>query len=398
MRRLYFTVLFILLFSAGLSAQSGEFSPFVTQIIAEARNNLISLTWTDSPDVTGPVYIFRSTRPFSGVIPANIRPVAVRYGEQYYIDDIDDVENLYYFIAASDTSGRRYDIILPGINSTVPDDEALAQEISGITAPEQTEGIHNIKAVQDGDRVIITFDSSASSGRNAILYRSTLPVNAPQDMLHAVIVQPRITSPYVDLPVPGISFYYTIIFEDDIANGTMEIKPGINSTVSAVKITDEQNQERSLRPIPLPMLTLRNAMPESFFITDAPLQIPLGAESSGILRDIQMPLKEPLEYKKPRVFSSDLIAPAGGEESALFQIVMEHFSKFEWDNAVINLQNYLSLPRTKEVEARARFYLAQAYYYTGNYREALMEFLVFRTYNPAEANNWIDAVLSAMVY
>jgi len=413
--------IFLLFLASGFSlfAQSRDFIPYVTQISIEARNNLIMLTWVDSPDARGSVYIFRSTRPFTGTIPANIRPVVVRYGEQFFVDETDDIVNLYYFIAASDTSGQRYDIILPQINSTSlftvqnPADVSAPVLLSpAISTPPQTEtieGINNLRAVQDGDRVIITYDTSASDflhsmlggtqpGRNAILYRSTSPIQRPQDLLNAVIVQSGISSPFFDMPIPGLSWFYAIIYEDEISSGNMGIRPGINATVSAVTIYSELSQERSLRPMPLPILTLRNTMPDSFFIIEMPVPIPLSAESIAMLQEIQMPQKSPLNLKRPRVFSVDLIAPVGGEESALFQIIMEYFVQHEWENARVSLQHYLSLPRSREVEARARFYLGQTFYYTENYREALMEFLSFRTHNLAEANSWIDAVLTAMVY
>ncbi|WP_461247278.1 hypothetical protein, partial [Treponema sp. R6D11] len=115
MKKMFFPVIFtlFLVVPVGIFAQSKDHTPYVSQIKVEPRNNLIRITWVDSPDAKGPVYIYRSARPFNGVIPANIRPVVVRYGEQYYIDDSDDMKNVYYFIAASDTSGQRYDIILP---------------------------------------------------------------------------------------------------------------------------------------------------------------------------------------------------------------------------------------------------------------------------------------------
>jgi len=407
MKKQFFLIVFILVlaFPVGLAAQSGDFVPYVSEIKVEARNNLIRLTWEDSPDARGPVYIFRSARPFSGSIPANIRPVVVRYGEQHYIDDADDMQNLYYFIAASDTSGRRYDIILPRINSTSMVPSQAQEEDQDSSAPsaltaapsEPIEGIYNLRTRQDGDSVVITFDIEGPR-KNTILYRSTQPVRRPQDLLNAVIVQSRITSPFVDTPVPGLSWYYAVIYEDEISTGSMGIKPGINATVSPVTISGSQTTERSLRPIPLPVMTLRNTMPESFFITEIPGQIPLSAESSRMLRDTKMPSKAPLELKKPRVFANDLVAPTGGEESALFQIIMEYFVRFEWETARVSLQHYLSLPRSSEVEARARFYYGQTLYYTGNYREALMEFLSFRSLNLAEANKWIEAVLTAMVY
>ena len=387
---------------AGISAQTREYVPYVSGISVEARNNLIRLTWVDSPDARGPVFIFRSTRPFSGIIPANIRPVIVRYGEQYFVDDIDDMENLYYFVAASDASGQRFDIILPWINSISLIIPQMQEDtsVTGLTVPQEAaESIHNITAVQDGERVIITFIASEMDlERNAILYRSTNPIQQPQDLLNAVIVQSAIRSPFVDFPVPGLSWFYAIIYEDEISSGNMGIRPGINATVSAVTIYSDQNQERSLRPIPLPILTLRNTLPDNFFIADIPGEIPLSIESRNMLRGTQMPVKVPLELRRPRIFSVDLVAPTGGEESALFQIIMEYFVKFEWENSRVSLQHYLSLPRSREIEARARFYLGQSLYYTGNYREALMEFLSFRSFHLVEANTWIEAVLAAMVY
>jgi len=217
-------------------------------------------------------------------------------------------------------------------------------------------------------------------------------------LLNAVIVQSRISSPFVDSPVPGLSWYYTVVYEDEISSGNMGIKPGFNATVSPVTISGEQTVERSLRPIPLPVMTLHNTMPEGLLITEIPGQMPLSGESSIILRDTKMPAKAPLNLKRPRVFAVDLVAPTGGEESALFEIVTEFFTGFQWDAARAGLRHYLSQPRSAEIEARARFYLGQTMYYNGNYREALMEFLSFRNLNTAEANKWIDAVLSAMVY
>jgi len=403
-----FFILFVftlfLAFPAGIFAQNRDFIPYVSQIRVESRNNLIRLTWLDSPDARGPVYIYRSVRPFAGSIPANIRPVVVRYGEQYYIDDSDDMENVYYFVAASDLTGRRYDIILPRINSIslIPgqtSQESVASSEFELPSADPIQGISNLRAVQDGERVIITFRTQGPR-RNAILYRSMTQIRNPQDLLNAVIVQSGIDSPFVDfpVPVPGLEWYYAVIYEDEVASGNMGIRPGINATSTAVTVTSEQTPERPLRPIPLPVLTLRNTMPDSHFMTEIPEQAPLSTVSENILRDTKMPAKVPLTLKRPRVFAVDLVAPTGGEESALFQIITEFFVTFQWEAARISLQHYLSLPRSRDIEARARFYLGQTLYYTGNHRAALMEFLKIRSIHAAEANSWIEAVLSAMVY
>jgi len=408
MKKRFFTVVFTLFLAvpAVIFAQSGDYKPYVTQIKVESVNNLIRITWIDSPDARGPVYVYRSVRPFSGSIPANIRPVTVKYGEQFYIDDSDGVETLSFFVAASDMSGQRYDIILPRINSTSinliqPQEKAAASAGSDMSEEinEPVHGIYNLRASQDGERVLITFNREGPR-KTAILYRSMQPMTTTQDLLNAVIVQSGIDSPFVDFPVsaPGLVWYYAVIYEDEVADGNVKIKPGMNATVSPVTVTNGQTTESSLRPIPLPALTLRSTIPETYFMTEIPEQVSLSETSANILRDTQMPSKAPINLRRPRVFSVDLIAPTGGEESALFQIITEYFVTFQWDAARVSLQRYLSLPRARDIEARARFYLGQTLYYTGNYREALMEFLLVRSAHLAEANKWIEAVLSAMVY
>ena len=408
MKSKYIPVFMVLVFtvSAAISAQNLS---HVSQLRTETRNNLIRITWEDSPDARGPVHIYRSARPFSGTIPANIRPIVVRYGAQYYIDDIEDMNNIFYFVAASDNSGRIHEIIIPYVNSVginLAQGEAQLQSpvlgtfesMQGSRMPDTSwmPSVTNLWTRRDGDRVIITYTIS-SPEKNVILYRSMSPVSQPQDLLGAVIVQSGVTSPFVDFPVPGRPWYYAVIFEDEISNGNIIIRPGINATTSAIIIYDEREGENFLRPIPLPFLTLNNYV-SGGFLNDDLRKIPLSEHSVNILENTHEPRKAPLELKTPRVFSVDLQYPANGEESGLFQIVKEYFEQYEWEGARVSLQNYLSLPRPADVETRARFYLGQAQYYTGNYREALWEFLFFRSVYPDEANSWVDAVLAAMVY
>jgi hypothetical protein len=391
MKKLFFCVVLTYALTAPLASQDTGDTLYVSQIGAESRNNLIRITWVDSPDARGPVYIFRAARPFSGSIPANIRPVVRGYGEQYYIDDAEDLEGVYYFIAASDTAGLRYDIILPQVNSIY----VIVGETSVAQAPVAPEpGISNLRASRDGERVVVVFDTYFPR-RNAVLYRSMQPVRQPQDLLNAVLVQSGISSPFADFPVPGITWYYTVVYEDDISSGNMRIRPGINSTTSAVVVSTDDAQ-RTLRPIPLPVMTLRDIMPDGFFLSDVSNFVPLSEQSARMLEGL--PSKEPLTLKTPRVFVVDLDPPSSGEESALFQIVKDFFQERDWEGSRTALSDYLSLPRSRDVEARARFYLGQALYFTGNYREALFEFLWVKSLHQDEANMWIDATLTAMVY
>jgi len=381
--------IFVLFFAFHVGALDLIFGQHVSQIRAESRNNLVRISWVDSPDLRGPVYIYRSARPFTGSVPANIRPITVRYGMQYYIDDVEDMTAIFYFIAASDVSGQRYEMIVPNVNSinvNLLEPEAPVVQPPPPAAVTEPAGI--LIARQDGERVVLNYRST-SPWRNPVLYRSAQPVRQPQDLLNAVLVHSGVVFPFIDLPVPGTAWYYTVVYEDEITSGNLNIRPGVNSTTYALAAFGGAAEERTIRPTPLPNLTLNDIHAQ---------RMPLGAESINILNSFPAQEKAGLELRRPRVFAVDLDAPAGGEESALFQILKDYFEPFDWEGSRVNLQSYLSQPRSNDVEARARFYLGQALYFTGHYREALFEFLTVRSLHPNEANAWIEAVLSAMVH
>ncbi len=405
-KALFFAIL-IFLICAGLSAQAGNgFSPVVSQIRAESRNNFIRLTWIDSPDARGNVYIFRSTRPFGSAIPANIRPVIVRYGEQYFIDDAEDIENIYYFIAASDSAGRRFDVIIPQTNTigiNVSKGEITSPPAAVVQEKEVIQGISNLRARQDGESVIITFNITGPR-KNTVLYRSTQPIKQPRDLLNASIVKSGVSSPFTDFPLSGISWYYALAFEDEVTAGSIEIKPGVNTTAAAVTIASGA-AEKAIRPIPLPIMTLNMSSTAALsgsslsdYLNSDTLRAPLSEAVEKMLLDSGLPEKAAQEQRNPRVFMVDLQMPAAGADSALFQIISEYFVTKNWEGARAALLHYLSLPRSKDVESRVRFYLGQALYFTGNYRGALFEFLTISSEYPDEANSWIETVLSAMVH
>jgi hypothetical protein len=160
-----------------------------------------------------------------------------------------------------------------------------------------------------------------------------------------------------------------------------------------------EEAEDAVRAAPLPYMTVRKAVPDSDFFWDMPASRPLSGEALQALENSPTPPKAPLVLKKPRIFKADMEAPSGGgEEEALFLILQEYFKKWDWENAAASLREYLSLPLPKDVEARARFYFGQSLYFTEKYREALFEFMSVKPLHPVEANIWIEAVLTAMVY
>jgi hypothetical protein len=386
------------LFAQSEAVPDSGFAPFVTELKAENRNNLIRLSWIDSRDARGPVYIFRSARPFYGVVPPNSKPVELAYGTQAYIDETDGLENIYYFIAASDAGGRRFDIFIPQTNTA--DVNTLAVQ-SGESSPDGTaafseQGISGINARVEGEGVIITYRAGSTEEQNAVLYRSGHAIRQPQDLMNAAVVQSGISSPFVDYPVPGTPWYYAIVFEDEIKSGSVQIGSGRNATVYSVEIPGGMQNGTRIRAMPLPSMTVRSAASESGSFAEIPQPVPLRAQTIKALENVRVvPLQKPPQ-KRPQAFTRDLETPAGGEDSGLMRIVQSSFSKREWESALSDLLNFLSLPHSADTEARARFYLGQALYFSGKYREALAAFLSVQSLRPAEANEWIEAVLAAM--
>lgn len=376
------------------------FAPFVSKLRGEVRNNLIRLSWEDSLHVRGPVFIYRSKTPFNGGNPYYLlSSTEVPYGAQSYIDEISEAGDWHYFITASDESGQTYEVFMPYSNAiTVKVDVILSESPRPVQRQDTASRITGLEASVRGDGILVSFRLS-SPVRNSLLYRSVSPIVQTRDLLSAVLVEDEILSPYMDYPVPGIPYYYAVIGEDELSSGAVGIYPGYNATVRAVEIPSGSRiglgDSPGLRSIPLPLISVNAVSPGSAY-GDAPVQTPLSSEAAQAVNSLMRRVEPAVPEKTPRVFDQDLAPPAGGEEHTLRTIAQGSFRSRNWTLCKEELTRYLSLPRSAAPENRARFYLAQAHYFTGSYREALFEFLAVQSYYPAETAEWIQSALALM--
>jgi len=391
------------------------FSPFVSQLKGELRNNMVRLTWVDSPDVKGPVYIYRSQTPFEGANPgAQSKRAEVPYGAQSYIDEPEGLGLFYYYLTAGDETGQRYNLLIPFANNTsvtiAPPSSPESPQSPDIPweAADSRPAVTSITARVEGDGVVITFEAPKTIS-SLVLYRSVQPFRAFQDLLSAVIVGTALTSPFIDYPVPGISYYYTLIPEEDIIRGTVSITPGRNTTTTTVEISLNDSrvglglpEKKDIRAMPLPTIAVETVLPGMDMVNDAGGIGRLSPEAakavSGIIAsNFGVGIAAAVEdTRKPRAFSQDLETPAGGENYTVRSIIQGPFAKKDWPAARDELIRFLALPRTRDTEARARFYLGQALYFCGNYQDSLFEFLRIQTQYPGESQDWIQANLTAL--
>jgi hypothetical protein len=392
------------------SPEARVFAPFVSRISAEVKNNLIRLSWVDSAHIRGPVYIYRSAVPFDEAHPASrIRPIEVPYGVQSYIDEQDAPAVLFYYIAASDESGHTYDLYLPFNNTiavtlqNVPGQNGFGQNAGTQNLSPASSGIFSLEAAVQGDGVLITY-RTVNESKDTVLYRSVQPIRETADLLSAVIVQSGFKAPFTDYPVPGIPYYYAVIFEEELTTGQVGIFPGYNTTVTAVEVPSGRYRvglpgvSEDIRSMPLPQISLYTAVSGTNIISEPPVLMALSPEAARAVEDLGSPQRRSSRPEKYlRAFSQDLEALTGGEEYTLRSIVQGSFVNQDWDSAREELIHFLSLPRADTSEARARFYLGQTYYFSRRLREALFEFLMVRPYYPDEAGDWIQTTLARLI-
>jgi TolA-binding protein len=99
---------------------------------------------------------------------------------------------------------------------------------------------------------------------------------------------------------------------------------------------------------------------------------------------------------RPQVLPSDTTPTPGGELARLQEIVQGPFLGGDMTGAQQGLQDFLSLPRKPDLNARARFYLGQVDFFRGKVRDALLEFLTAQDFYYQESAPWIDACYTAL--
>ncbi|MDR2552609.1 MAG: hypothetical protein LBD31_05530 [Treponema sp.] len=373
------------------------FIPFVSRLEAEVRNNFVRLSWRDAPSARGPVFVYRSMNPLIDVPVESLPlPVEVPYGAESYLDEAEEDGVIHYLVAASDAGNRKYTLPIPGINII---SAAVAMSFPDRLSGDEGEGfpfspagpllISGLRARAGEDRIIITF-SGADSLKNPILYRSIRPIRNREDLLSALIVAQRVNSPFTDYPIPGIPYYYAVIYEEDLT-GPLNIQAGRNAAAAPAEIT--QGSARiglpgGIRTMPLPQLNIFRS-PET-----APRS--LGPEASRAAASIERRNRGFTTEPEAVVFPEDLEKDGGGDEYQIRSTVQGPFSLREWKTAEEEFRRFLSLPRSGGHRAKARFYLGQICYFQDRPREALFELLEAREFYPAETKPWIDAVLKKL--
>jgi hypothetical protein len=411
---------FIALFAAvaiASFAQTSEkgsdtvFAPFPSKLRAAITDNLVVLSWMDSPDIKGGCVIYRSESPINAAsFSSATRLGEVPFGAQSYSDKLSDAKQYYYAVLSLADDGTPYQVFIPARNTTATS-LAAAVLVSPPPALAATSGtalpfVSALTAKVSGDAIIVSYKASPKS--RLVLYRGSSQIAQTGDLLDATLVAAFSDKDgsFADYPVPGVDYYYAILGEEDLKAGKITITVGDNSLRQSVQVkaaaisTGFAETPPASRTPPLPYFLLEN---EAAGGAAAPLDDglpPARSVAPETVKAISAILSKAPEPKPARpeaiLLAEEKAAPAGGEDYALSLIVSSKIAAKDWTGATDQLRKYLSLNRGVSARARAHFYLGEALTFSGASRDAFFEFLSARDFYPTETKPWIEYVLSSL--
>ncbi len=412
-RTVYYFFLLFCFSLGGVPLLSGNEvkSPFVSQIKVAVRGPQVKITWKDSPDTPGSLLIFRSkeeitSENFSQSTLAGIVPP----GTEYFIDTPGEVGSYFYAILIQSGKDALHTELIPFRNKTIT--PVVLENI----ADEQERGakISSIKAEVVGNSIVVRFVVNRGD-RELILYRSSSPILSIEQLYNATEVQrfPSSTTEYTDHPIPGIPYYYAVVDARLLEMKNPQLEPGNNTTLEYVEIPLPSEGAVSLdmlpplpaervRPLPLPYFLLQRSVETGQKLPGSreygiPEPFPLSPITHKIIKDLTDPHpRTSLPTPSPLLLDTNKAAGDIREEYMLQTILSGPFKQRNWGETILQIDLFLRLPLSSDIRNQAYFYRGQARFFTEQYREAFMDFLIASSQHYAECTPWIDKILQIL--
>jgi len=255
-------------------------------------------------------------------------------------------------------------------------------------------------AATDGSAVIVTFVVS-DARRDLLLFWGTAPMATAEDLL-GVAATAHLdagTVRYV-VPVPPRTAWWFAVLDAELYKvGGAPLVPGENATIDGASADGAVAAAAPRRASPLPALQLDRAIDTGRAVDASLPDIPpervvspaTALAIAGLLQEAGPPARPVL---KVQVLGPESAAEGG--DPVLRAAAVDALAGGQWAQAEKRLKDYLSIRRTPELKARARFYLGQAYWFQDLPREAFFEFLGCEDELPRESRAWQEACLSEL--
>ncbi len=362
-------------------------APVVSGITTTLTDNTVVISWDTPPARIAESAVLRDSKPITAATYRSAERIArVSRDITSYTDKPESPGSYYYAVLSYGADGTAFDFFLPANNATL-----LAVSLAPPVGSEPVR-ITTFASMVRNDAVIVTWKSDVREA-NLLLFRSTTPFTDMTSLAGAIVLSSftETGTPYVDYPVPGVPYYYAILDEASVLSGNVRFAADENTNrvpveVSAGYAKFQKNGVPPVRPIPLPWLNPdgKPDRPAYRFSRDTERMI------SDITSESPKPGVKP---RRAYLFEIDTLASGAGEEYALRKILETSFIPGQWETTISELSKFLSIRRSPDVSARARFYLGQAKFFSGAYSGALLEFLLVQDRYHVQAREWIHYVM-----
>jgi hypothetical protein len=376
---------------------------FVSRLNAEPVEYQVKVSWIDPPDAKGTCLVYRAAAEITTQSIAAARLVGkAPTGTQYFVDTPPDRAGYFYAVLFQDSAGTLYPLVIPFRNKTsspvaaatsAPEEQLAATITSIVSAPTSV-----------GDGIVVSF-STTNPGRELLLFWSTAPLTVPEDLLKSTstaALDAGVTR-YVLAALPGVDYWFAVLDSGLYKLGQAPLIKGSNTTAQPVQIPVGSgvislgSPGRGRRAFPLPSLSLNYGVQSGTLlplseVPDLPTARKVSPDTEkAIAQLLQAIPPSPPMRPAPQVLRSDMTPSPSGQIARLQEVVQGPFLGGDMVAAQKKLGDFLSLPRAADIEARARFYLGQAYFIQGRERDALLEFLAAEDFFYEESQAWIAA-------
>lgn len=269
--------------------------------------------------------------------------------------------------------------------------------------------VKNIQAIASSeDTILVTWENPKHSDQQITqlyLYKTQIQINSYNQLVNQepVAKLDGNTSIYKDVVTDSFDYFYTVLTFTDKLN--TQILISVNSTTKGVHSREkkdvqliEESNENNIkndealeskktgnRKTPLPFLDLVEGLEAESQISDESL-----AKTKTLATT---PVTGIIEITYPHFFEEDLISSGNKDDYALFEILKTSFNEKKYKDSIPKFQKLSKKKINKDVLDRTLFYLGEAYYFTGDYENAVMCFIQVEKKYPLLTRKWISASL-----
>ena len=231
-----------------------------------------------------------------------------------------------------------------------------------------------------------------------LIYRDTRPISSYNQLSGAYFLAelPPESCGYTDTVSDYNDYFYAVIAFTDRPFDLILVS--MNSTVEGVHLIAPQPKDiepkkkeeeklytdGAMRETPLPFLNYVEGQGEALISDEVAQQ---ASQFSGYST------KTGLTPVSPYFFEEDLISPDSGDDFLLFEVLKNTFVQEKYEESIVLLNKLNGTNISESVRNRVLFYIAEAYFFTGDFEEAAKCFVKVAHVYPLQTKIWMNYTL-----